>query len=76
MRRPMSQGPFDLTLDPLASPLRQPRVARAITWTLAILLAFASLVICAVVGGARLGRDCGFPASARAFIGDVPAADR
>jgi RsiW-degrading membrane proteinase PrsW (M82 family) len=47
----MSQGTLDLTLDPLASPLRRPRVARAITWTLGILLAFAALVICAVVAG-------------------------
>jgi len=47
----MSQGPFDLTLDPLASPLRQPRVARALAWTLGILLVLASLVICAVVAG-------------------------
>lgn len=47
----MSQGALDLTLDPLASPLRRPRVARAITWTLGILLAFAALVICAVVAG-------------------------
>jgi len=47
----MSQGTFDLTLDPLASPLRRPRVARALAWTLGILLAFAALVICAVVAG-------------------------
>ena len=47
----MSQGRFDLTLDPLASPLRRPRVARALAWTLAGLLAFAALVICAVVAG-------------------------
>jgi RsiW-degrading membrane proteinase PrsW (M82 family) len=47
----MPQGSFDLTLDPLASPLRRPRVARALTWTLGILLAFAALVICAVVAG-------------------------
>jgi RsiW-degrading membrane proteinase PrsW (M82 family) len=39
------------TLDPLASPLRRPRVARAVAWTLAVLLAFAALVICAVVAG-------------------------
>jgi RsiW-degrading membrane proteinase PrsW (M82 family) len=47
----MSQGTLDFTLDPLASPLRQPRVARALTWTLGILLAFAALIICAVVAG-------------------------
>ncbi len=47
----MSQGPFDLTLDPLASPLRQPRVARALAWSLGVLLVLASLVICAVVAG-------------------------
>ncbi len=47
----MPQGSFDLTLDPLASPLRRPRVARALTWMLGILLAFAALVICAVVAG-------------------------
>jgi protease PrsW len=47
----MSQGPFDLTLDPLASPLRQPRVARALAWSLGLLLVLASLVICAVVAG-------------------------
>jgi protease PrsW len=47
----MPQATSDLTLDPLASPLRRPRVARALAWTLAILLAFASLIICAVVAG-------------------------
>jgi protease PrsW len=47
----MPQGRHDLTLDPLASPLRQPKVARALAWTLAVLLAFAALVICAVVAG-------------------------
>jgi protease PrsW len=47
----MSQGTIDVTLDPLASPLRQPRVARALTWALGILFAFAALVICAVVAG-------------------------
>lgn len=47
----MPQAPLDLTLDPLASPLRRPRVARALTWTLAVLLAFAALTICAVVAG-------------------------
>lgn len=36
---------------PLASPLRRPRVARAVTVTLALLLALAALIICAVVGG-------------------------
>lgn len=44
----MPQGPFDLTPDPLASPLRRPRVARALTWALGILLLFASTMICAV----------------------------
>jgi RsiW-degrading membrane proteinase PrsW (M82 family) len=47
----MSQAAVDLSLDPLASPLRRPRVARALTWTLVVLLAFAALVICAVVAG-------------------------
>jgi len=47
----MPQGTFDSTLDPLASPLRRPRVARALTWTLGILLAFASLLLCAAVAG-------------------------
>ncbi|MGB7905194.1 MAG: PrsW family intramembrane metalloprotease [Steroidobacteraceae bacterium] len=47
----MPQGTTDFTLDPLASPLRQPRVARALTWTLGVLLGFAALVICAVVAG-------------------------
>jgi RsiW-degrading membrane proteinase PrsW (M82 family) len=47
----MPQAPFDPNLDPLASPLRRPRVARALTWTLAGLLGFAALVICAVVAG-------------------------
>lgn len=41
----MSQGTFDLTLDPLASPLRRPRVARALAWTLGILLVFAAMMI-------------------------------
>ncbi len=36
---------------PLASPLRRPRVARAAAVTLALLLALAALIICAVVGG-------------------------
>ena len=47
----MPQGTIDVTLDPLASPLRRPRVARALTWTLGLLLAFASLLICTVVAG-------------------------
>jgi RsiW-degrading membrane proteinase PrsW (M82 family) len=50
-----------VTLDPLASPLRRPRVARALTWTLAVLLLCAGAVICAVVGG--LGS-----AAARVFV--------
>lgn len=47
----MPETAFDLTLDPLASPLRRPRVARAVTWTLGILLLFASTMICVVVAG-------------------------
>jgi len=47
----MPQGALDLTLDPLASPLRRPRVAKALTWTLGALLIIAALIICAVVGG-------------------------
>jgi RsiW-degrading membrane proteinase PrsW (M82 family) len=47
----MPQGALDLTLDPLASPLRRPRVAKALTWTLGVLLFIAALIICAVVGG-------------------------
>jgi RsiW-degrading membrane proteinase PrsW (M82 family) len=47
----MSSATQDVVLDPLASPLRRPRVARALTWTLAILLLLAALMICAVVGG-------------------------
>jgi protease PrsW len=47
----MLHGTMDDTLDPLASPLRRPQVARALTWTLGILLAFASLLICTVVAG-------------------------
>ncbi len=47
----MLHGTIDVTLDPLASPLRRPRVARALTWTLGILLAFASVLICTVVAG-------------------------
>ena len=47
----MSLAAIDPRLDPLASPLRRPRVARAFTWTLAVLLAFAALIICAVVAG-------------------------
>lgn len=42
---------MDETLDPLASPLRRPRVARTLTWTLSALLLLAGAVICAVVGG-------------------------
>jgi len=40
-----------LTLPPLASPLRRPRVARATTIALAVLLLIAALIICAVVAG-------------------------
>jgi protease PrsW len=47
----MLHGTIDVTLDPLASPLRRPQVARALAWTLGILLAFASLLICTVVAG-------------------------
>jgi protease PrsW len=47
----MPQGTIDATLDPLASPLRRPQVARALAWTLGILLAVASLLICTVVAG-------------------------
>ena len=47
----MLHGTIEVTLDPLASPLRRPRVARALTWTLGILLAFASVLICTVVAG-------------------------
>jgi RsiW-degrading membrane proteinase PrsW (M82 family) len=36
---------------PLASPLRQPRVARAFAVAVSILLLLAALIICAVVGG-------------------------
>jgi RsiW-degrading membrane proteinase PrsW (M82 family) len=36
---------------PLASPLRQPRVARAFAVAISILLLVAALIICAVVGG-------------------------
>jgi len=38
-------------LPPLTSPLRRPRVARATTVTLAVLLLVAALIICAVVAG-------------------------
>jgi protease PrsW len=41
----------EVVLDPLASPLRRPRVARALTWTLSVLLVMAGLTIAAVVGG-------------------------
>ncbi len=51
----------DATLDLLASPLRRPRVARALAWTLAALLLVAATIICAVVGG--LGS-----AAARVFL--------
>jgi RsiW-degrading membrane proteinase PrsW (M82 family) len=47
----MPQDSLADMLDPLASPLRRPRVARAIAWVLGLLLALAALVICAVVGG-------------------------
>jgi RsiW-degrading membrane proteinase PrsW (M82 family) len=39
------------TLPPLASPLHRKPVARAVAIGLAVLLAFAALIICAVVGG-------------------------
>ncbi len=39
------------TAVPLASPLRRPRVARAFVVSISILLAVATLIICAVVGG-------------------------
>jgi RsiW-degrading membrane proteinase PrsW (M82 family) len=39
------------TAVPLASPLRQPRVARAFAVAISILLLLAALIICAVVGG-------------------------
>ena len=39
------------TAVPLASPLRQPRVARAFTVAISILLLVAALILCAVVGG-------------------------
>jgi RsiW-degrading membrane proteinase PrsW (M82 family) len=47
----MPQGMFDSTLDPLASPLRQPRVARALAWSLGILLVIATLLLGAVAAG-------------------------
>jgi protease PrsW len=47
----MRHGPYDVTLDPLASPLRQPRIARALAWALGILLVFAAIIICAVAAG-------------------------
>ncbi len=46
---------------PLASPLRRPRVARAVSAAMSVLLAVAALTICAVVGG--LGS-----AAARVFL--------
>jgi RsiW-degrading membrane proteinase PrsW (M82 family) len=39
------------TAVPLASPLRQPRVARAFAIAISILLLLAAVIICAVVGG-------------------------
>ncbi|MCU0977492.1 MAG: PrsW family intramembrane metalloprotease [Steroidobacteraceae bacterium] len=42
---------LDVALPPLASPLRQPRVARRTAIWLGVLLAVAALIICAVVGG-------------------------
>ena len=39
------------TTVPLASPLRQPRVARAFAVAISILLLLAAVIICAVVGG-------------------------
>jgi protease PrsW len=45
----------DTSLDPFASPLRRPRVARTLTWLLGTLLLLAGAIICAVVGG--LGRS-------------------
>jgi RsiW-degrading membrane proteinase PrsW (M82 family) len=47
----MNTARSDVALDPLASPLRRPRVARALTWALVTLLALAALMITAVVGG-------------------------
>src|SRR5512134_104634 len=46
---------------PLASPLRRPRVARAVSWAIGVLLLFAAAIICAVVGG--LGSE-----AARVFL--------
>ena len=46
---------FDLALPPLASPLRQPRVARRAAIGLGVLLVLSALIICAAVGG--LGSD-------------------
>jgi len=40
-----------LSLPPLSSPLHRKPVARAVAVALALLLAFAALIICAVVGG-------------------------
>jgi RsiW-degrading membrane proteinase PrsW (M82 family) len=42
---------LDVALPPLASPLRQPRIARRTAIWLGVLLAVAALIICAVVGG-------------------------
>jgi RsiW-degrading membrane proteinase PrsW (M82 family) len=47
----MPAASLDFALDPLASPLRRPGVARTLTWLLAGLLFVAALIICAVVGG-------------------------
>ena len=71
----MPQGTFDVTLDPLASPLRRPRVARALTWTLGILLAFAALLICTVVARTGFRRDRRVRARAGPVVRDVAAAD-
>ena len=45
----------------LASPLRRPRVARAVSWAIGLLLLFAATIMCAVVGG--LGSE-----AARVFL--------
>jgi RsiW-degrading membrane proteinase PrsW (M82 family) len=47
----MPEASLDFAVDPLASPLRQPGVARTLTWLLAGLLLVAATIICAVVGG-------------------------
>jgi RsiW-degrading membrane proteinase PrsW (M82 family) len=56
----MQQGSRADTPDPLASPLRRPRVARTITWVLGLLLAMAALVITAVVAGPGPGAPAVF----------------